>query len=77
MKSLEKGDKKISEMLKGSEEDEKKKNKMVVFIEDTDEFLDLERNKLGPFKKGDVANIAEEIANILIVDKKAEGISEE
>lgn len=77
MKSLEKSDKKISEMLKGSDEDTKPKNKMIVFIEDTDEFLDLEGNKLGPFKKGDVANLAEEIANILIVDKKAEGISEE
>ncbi|MDD5193768.1 MAG: hypothetical protein PHF67_04255 [Candidatus Nanoarchaeia archaeon] len=77
MKSLERGDKKINEMLKGSDSEEKNKNKMVVFIEDTDEFLDLEGNKLGPFKKGDVANIAEEIANILVVDKKAEGISEE
>ena len=77
MKSLEKGDKKVAKMLKGAEEDEKGKNKMIVFIEDTDEFLDLEGNKLGPFKKGDVANIAEEIANILIIDKKAEGISEE
>jgi len=42
-----------------------------------DEFLDLEGNKTGPFKKGDVANVSEEIANILIIDKKAEGISEE
>lgn len=78
MKSLEKSDKKIADMLKGSEEEEgKQKNKMIVFIEDTEEFLDLDGNKLGPFKKGDVANIAEEIANILIVDKKAEAISEE
>ena len=77
MKSLEKGDKKISEILKGSDEDgDKKKNKMVVFIEDTEEFLDLEGNKLGPFKKGEVANIPEEISNILIVDKKAEVIDE-
>src|SRR3989344_6621891 len=38
MKSLEKGDKKIGEMLKGAEE-EKNKNKMIVFIENTDEFL--------------------------------------
>jgi len=38
--------------------------------------LDLEGNKLGPFKKGDIANIAEEIANILIVDKKAESIDD-
>lgn len=79
MKSLEKADKKITEMLKGADEDEgnKPKNKMIVFIEDTEEFLDLEGNKIGPFRKGDVANISEEIANILIIDKKAEAISDE
>ncbi len=75
MKSLEKSDKEISQMLKGAD-DEKPGNKMVVFIDDTEEFLDLEGNKLGPFKKGDIANISEEIANILIVDKKAEGVEE-
>jgi DNA replication initiation complex subunit (GINS family) len=77
MKSLERGDKRIAKMLKGAEEDEKGKNKMIVFIEDTDEFLDLDGNKLGPFKKGDVANLSEEVASILIVDKKAEAIEED
>jgi len=79
MKSLEKADKKITELLKGMDEEQevKHKNKMIVFIDDTEEFLDLDGNRLGPFKKGDVANIAEEIANILIVDKKAEAIDEE
>lgn len=78
MISLEKSDKKISELLKGVEDDEKSSlNKMVVFIEDTDEFLDLEGNPIGPFKKGDVANIPQEIANILINDKKVEAIDEE
>ena len=78
MKSLEAGDKKISELLKGVDEDEKNnENKMIVFLEDTDEFLDLDGNQLGPFKKGDVANLSEEVANILIVDKKAEGVGEE
>ncbi|MDD5191916.1 MAG: hypothetical protein PHH54_04425 [Candidatus Nanoarchaeia archaeon] len=77
MKSLERGDKKISKMLKGAEDDDKSKNKMIVFTEDTEEFLDLDGNKLGPFKKGDAANLSEEIANILIVDKKAEAIEED
>jgi len=76
MKALERGDKKIAETLKGIDEDRKIKNRMIVFIEETDEFLDLDGNKLGPFRKGDVANISEEIANILIIDKKAEAIGE-
>ena len=76
MKSLEKGDKKISGVLKGSG-DEGPKNKMIVFIGDTEGFLDLDGKELGPFKKGDMANLSEEIANILIVDGKAEGVEEE
>ena len=77
MKALEKSDKKTTEMLKTAEDGESKpKNKMIVFIQEADEFLDLEGNKLGPFKKGDVANIPEEIANILIVDKRAESVED-
>jgi len=78
MKSLEKGDKKIAEILKGTDnENNQSKNKMIVFIEDTDKFLDLEGNEIGPFKKGDIANLSEEIADIIIVDKKAESVNEE
>lgn len=75
MKFLEKGDKKIKEILKGTDQ-EQPKNKMIVFVDDTDKFLDLEGNELGPFKKGDLANLSEEIANILIIDKKAEGVED-
>jgi len=74
MESLEKGDKKIEEILKGTDTKESPKNKMIVFIDNTDKFLDLEGNELGPFMTGDIANLSEEIANILIVDKKAEGV---
>lgn len=78
MKSIEKGDKKIDRVLKGAgDEKDLKRNKMIVFIDDADEFLDLEGKKLGPFKKGDVANVSQEIANILIVDRKAEAIDED
>lgn len=76
LKSLEKIDKEISKTLKGAE-GELPKNKMVIFVKDTEEFLDLDGNKLGPFKKGDVANLYEEIANILVVDKKAEAVEED
>src|SRR3989338_6691716 len=76
MKYLEKEDKKIAELLKGADEEERKKQKMIVFIEDTEEFLDLDGNTIGPFKKGDLVNIQEEIANILVIDKKAESVED-
>ena len=69
-------DKKIEEILRGKNNDQPK-NKMIVFIDDTDKFLDIEGNELGPFKKGDIANLSEEISNILIIDKKAEGVDED
>lgn len=76
MKSLEKEDKKISELLKGTDNG-KSRNKMIVFIEDTDEFLDLDGKEIGPFKEGDIVNVSEEIANILIIDKKAEVVEDD
>lgn len=77
MKSLEKGDKKIEETLKGTEIENKLQNKMIVFIEDTEAILDFEGNEIGPFKKGDVVNLSEAVALILINDKKAESVDEE
>jgi DNA replication initiation complex subunit (GINS family) len=76
MRALERGDKEVSETLKGIDTASEKtiKNKMIVFSQDTEEFSDLEGNMIGPFRKGDVANLSQEIANILIVDKKAESI---
>ena len=77
MKSLEKGDKKIEESLKGIEAENKPQNKMIVFIEDTEAILDFEGNEIGPFKKGDIVNLSEAVALILINDKKAESVDEE
>lgn len=76
MKALEKGDKDIDDQLKG-QKDTEKKNKMIVFIKDTEEFLDMKGEKIGPFKIGNIVNVAQEIANILIIDGKAEGVDEE
>lgn len=75
MKAMERADKKIEDVLRGGLI--VNKNKMIVFIEDTEKFLDLEGNEIGPFKKGDIANMPEEISNILISDKKAESVDED
>ena len=79
MKSLNNGDKEIEKILNGGGDDNltEDKNKMVIFKGDTEEFLDLNGNKLGPFNKGDLVNIPQEIANILIVDGKADPVDEE
>jgi hypothetical protein len=79
MKAINEGDKIVERLLNGSEESngEVQKNKLILFKSDSEEFLDLEGNKLGPFKKGDIVNLPQEIANILIVDNKADPVDEE
>lgn len=77
MKSMEDGNKKLTKLLNGQEQEGEKKNKLITFLQDTNEFLGLDGEKLGPFKKGDIANLPIEIANILVVDNKAEVVSEE
>ena len=41
-------------------------NEMVVFLSDVEEFVGLDGNKMGPFEKGQIANIPKDIAKILI-----------
>ena len=53
---------------------EARKNEMIVFKENSDEFLGMNGEKMGPFEKGQIVNLPKEIAEILIEDKKAERI---
>jgi len=71
MKCVDFSDKKLNEALTGNEE-KIKSNELILFKENVEELLDLEGNKIGPFEKGQMANISNEIATILIDDGKAE-----
>jgi DNA replication initiation complex subunit (GINS family) len=76
MKDLEEGDKQLGKIMNGQEKQEKETKKMVAFLNDTEEFLGMKGEKLGPFKKGEIANLSSEIANILIADNKVEAIED-
>lgn len=71
MKCIDFTDKRVQEIMNGKK-DEEDKNHLVVFTSRVDEFMDSEGEKLGPFEKGQMANISKDIAKILIEDKKAE-----
>ena len=71
MKNVEISDMNLSELL-NSKQEEKTKNELVVFKSDVGEFLDIEGNKIGPFSKGEMANIPKEISKILIEDGKVD-----
>jgi DNA replication initiation complex subunit (GINS family) len=71
MKCVDSADKKMDATLNGKQE---KKNEMVMFKEDVGEFMDFEGEKLGPFEKGQIANLPKEIVKILLEDKKVETV---
>lgn len=54
-----------------------KKLKLLRFIEPVDELVDLELNTYGPFEKEDVAALPQELADLLIKQKKVEEIMNE
>jgi len=70
MKSVDLSDKILSEMLNGNSVE--KKNELVVFKDFVEEFVGLEGEKMGPYEKGQIANIPKEIAKILVDGGKCE-----
>jgi DNA replication initiation complex subunit (GINS family) len=75
MKSINASDKKLSESLNGDKAKEKR-YEMIVFKKDVGEFLGVDGEKMGGYEKGQIANLPQEIAKILIDDGKAEIIGE-
>ena len=71
MKCIDSSDKKVRDILNGEKQKEQKNN-LIVFIEKVEEFIGLEGKKMGPFEKGQIANLPKEITSILIEDKKVE-----
>ena len=71
MKCIDSSDKKLNENLNGKKE-ETVENKLVCFLENVEEFVDFDGVKMGSFEKGQIANVPNEIAKILVDDGKAE-----
>ena len=71
MKCIDSSDKKVRDILNGEKQKEQKNN-LIVSIEKVEEFIGLEGKKMGPFEKGQIANLPKEITSILIEDKKVE-----
>jgi DNA replication initiation complex subunit (GINS family) len=74
MGCMDVSEKKLVESLNGSRGESVKNNDLVVFLENVEEFLGMEGEKMGPYLKGDIANIPKEIAKILLDGGKAQVI---
>ncbi len=75
VKSLEKADKNLNNGLSGGQKEEST-YRLVRFLERVEELLDLDGESIGPFEKGEIANIDKEIADLLFQDKKVEIIED-
>jgi len=71
MKSIDLSEKSLSDLLNGGTV-ESQKNELIVFKEQVEEFLCLDGEKMGPYEKGQIANMPREIAKILMDSGKAE-----
>ncbi len=75
MKCISFSDKVLEGELNGKKE-EVQQNDLVIFLEHIEEFMDMNGEKMGPFEKGQIANIPKEIAKILIESEKVEIVTE-
>ena len=71
MKSIDSSDKELNEEINGKKIKEQN-NELIIFLYSVDEFVGIDGGKMGPFEKGDIANVPKEIAKILIDDGKCE-----
>ena len=72
MKCTEGSDKKLSGLINSGEGEVEQKNDLVLFLGDVGEFLGLNGEMMGPFDKGQVANLPKEVVKILAEGKKVE-----
>ena len=77
VKTFEEGDKELSKIIAGQETKKDDKLKMVIFQQDIEQFVGMSGETIGPFKKGDLANLAKEVADIFISEEKATLVDED
>lgn len=72
MKCMNLSDKKLESSLNNGVGEKEQMNDLILFLNDVDEFMGLDGESMGPYKKGQIANIPKEVAKILVEGKKAE-----
>lgn len=71
VKAFEEGDKDLAKLVSGKKV-ESNKNKMILFTQNVDQFVDMSGNVVGPFISGSLANLESEVSDILVSAGKAQ-----
>jgi len=72
VKALERAEKNQAGEMNGSGKEQECKHRLVRFLDDVGEFLNVEGDAVGPFAKGEVANLECAVVGVLEGDKKIE-----
>jgi hypothetical protein len=76
VKAFEEADKQLSKMMNGSSEEIKDSNKLILFIQNVEQFVDMSGKLLGPFFSGDLVNVDLKTSEILVQGGKAKFVDE-
>ena len=76
IKGFEDGDKALFDLLYGESEDKVSGNSMILFVQDTEEFISMSGEAVGPFNLGDLANLDSEVSTLLVSSGKARYVDE-
>jgi DNA replication initiation complex subunit (GINS family) len=76
VKVFEDGDKALAGSMNGKKEVEKDENKMILFSQEVEQFVDMSGNLVGPFTVGQLANLDKSVSDILVSSGKAKFVDE-
>lgn len=71
VKTFEESDKEVIRLLNGKKNISANENKMIVFTQDIEQFVDHSGKAIGPFTSGELANLDSTISEILVTSGKA------
>lgn len=76
-KAFEDGDKDLAKMLNNKKDGQQlEKNKMLLFSQDVEQFIDLTGKAIGPFNAGELANLDSQVCELFVSSGKAQFIDE-
>lgn len=77
VRALEKADKEKEAEMVNSAEETSSKYKLVRFLDEMPEFVDMNGESVGPFKKGEISNLEAELVDFLNGDNRIEILEDE
>jgi len=76
--AVEEGDKELSKILmSGKVSSARGKNRMIMFSQDVEQFVDMAGSPVGPFTSGELANLDLKVSDILVSSGKAAYVDED